>query len=402
MATNTISLRGALVCLTAALLCSYQFMLQGAPSVMVPQLMSSFDLDTSGIGWLTSVLLCFYLLFQIPGGYLADRCNARTLLVACSLLMAGACYWFSVSQSFWSASVSRAAMGVIASPVIVLCMTLASRWFPERYFPTMVGMVEAFALVGGGIGPLFIPDLMAHYGWQGAMQVVAVVGVLLAVLMAIFVRSKPEGSVPVGAEVEVAARPGDRATLMVCCLYGFGMFAMIASFGGLWGIPFFYERFPGEQEAVANMVAFIFVGAAIGAPFLGWLASLLQSKKTVMIACAITAPIFFSLLIFCSCSMQTLAVISFLAGVCSGGYMLAFSVVKKISNPARVGVYLAIANGCMLMAGPVMQPFIGFILESLAPSGLGELTTHDYQWAFAPLLLCQLLALVGALRLRDC
>lgn len=412
MATSFISLRGILVCSIAALFCSYQFMLQGAPSVMVPQLMDAFDLDVADIGWLTSSFLYLYLLFQVPGGYLADRCNARVLLVTCSLLMAVGCYWFSISESMLSASSSRAFMGVITSPVVVVCMTLASRWFPERYFPTLTGLIEAFALAGGGLGPLVLPNLMDAYGWQGAMQIVACFGIVLAVMIAFFVKSAPAVSgstvklheitcedISIGGNDRNAS--SDRISFILCCLYGFGLFAVITSFGGLWGIPFFYERFPGEQETVADMVALVFIGAAIGAPLLGWLACRVGSTRKVMVVCAVISPIFFSVLIFYPCSVTVMAFFCLMAGFSSGGYMLAFSVVKSISDPARVGVLLAITNGSMLLSGPVMQPLIGFILESLGQDGLSALSIQDYQIAFIPLLFCQFLALVAALFLKE-
>ena len=378
---------------------------------MVPQLMSAFDLDVADIGWLTSSFLCFYLLFQVPGGYLADHCNARLLLVICSVLMAVGCYWFSVSGSMLSASASRAFMGVVTSPVIVVCMTLASRWFPERYFPTLAGALEAFALAGGGLGPLILPNIMEAYGWQGAMQAAAIFGVVLAGMIAIFVKSTPPVSVSdaklhevtcgSGSEINVNDKhPLDRITLTLCCLYGFGLFAVITSFGGLWGIPFFYQRFPGAQEAVADMVALIFIGAAIGAPLLGWLACVAGSMRKVMVVCAIASPVLFSLLIFCPCSMIVMAMICFMAGVSTGGYMLAFSVVKSISPPERVGILLAVTNGSMLLAGPVMQLLIGFILEGIGHDGLSALSIQDYQLAFVPLLLCQLMALIVAICLK--
>lgn len=411
MATSSVSLRGILVCSIAALFCSYQFLLQGAPSVMVPQLMSVFQIDVADIGWLTSSFLCFYMLFQVPGGYLADRCNARILLVICSVLMAVACYWFSVAETLLSATASRALMGVVTSPVIVVCMTLASRWFPERYFPTLAGVIEAFALVGGGIGPLVLPNIMEVYGWRGAMQAAAVFGVVLAGMIAIFVKSAPPVSVSDAklhkvtclsdSEITVSDQSSfDLTSLILCCLYGFGLFAVITSFGGLWGIPFFYERFPGEQESVADMVSLIFIGAAIGAPMLGWFACLLGATRNVMLACAVMSPSLFGVLIFYPCSMGFMGIICFLTGVSSGGYMLAFSVVKKISPPEQVGVLLAITNGSMLLAGPVMQLLIGFILEGVGQEGLSALTIHDYQWAFVPLLLCQLMALIVAICLR--
>ena len=110
--------RAALVFTIASLFCSYQFMLQGATAVMVPQLQHGLGLDLAGVGLLTSSFLYTYLLCQLPGGYLADRVSTPTLLVACNLLMASACYWFSQSESLQEAALARGVMGVATAPGI--------------------------------------------------------------------------------------------------------------------------------------------------------------------------------------------------------------------------------------------------------------------------------------------
>ncbi len=139
---------------------------------------------------------------------------------------------------------------------------------------------------------------------------------------------------------------------------------------------------------------------AIGAPLLGWIACLLGSTRKVMVACAVTSPVLFSILIFYPCSMVLMGIVCFMAGISSGVYMLAFSVVKSISPPERVGILLAVTNGSMLLAGPIMQLLIGFILEGIGHDGLSALSVQDYQLAFLPLLLCQLMALIVAICLK--
>ncbi|WP_067518121.1 MFS transporter [Endozoicomonas ascidiicola] len=407
-----VCVRGVLVCAVASLFCSYQLMIQGAPSVMVPQLMSAFHLDVAGIGWLTSSYLYCYLIFQIPAGYLTDRINLTVLLSISSMLMAAACYWFSVSESVWSVFISRSLMGVIATPCIVASLTLACRWMREDQFPAMAGMVEAFAMLGGGLGPIVLPNLLDMCGWQCTMKIVALVGIVISFLILLMVKNAP--SYPVSdSETDISGRicstfkkgedaetePFNRMAYAQCCIFGFGLFSIISTFGGLWGIPFFYERFPGQEEAVGDVVGVMFLGAGIGAPLLGWLATRLGSSSKVMMGSSVMSVLLFSALIFCPFSLGVLGVLSFFTGFFSGGYILSFSLAKHFSPTNSKGFYLAIINASMLIAAPVMQPLIGLALEAKAPD-LDTLSVQDFQIAFLVLILCQLAAIIVAICLK--
>ena len=328
-------LRAALVCSIAGLFCSYQFMLQGATSVMVPQLTSGLDLSLADIGLLTSSFLYVYLLFQIPGGYLADRYRARYLLVLCSLLMALACYWFSTAGSMLESCMARGLMGIATSPAIVVCLNLVSRWFPERWFCGLAGLVEAFALAGGAAGPIVLPGLMEEYSWRGAMAMAAFPGCVLAVCSFIWVKDYPDDAD--NCQKESADKPDsdnsdqplNHGLYGLYCVFGFGLFAVISCFAGLWGIPFLNMRYPGQTELVALSISLIFIGAAIGAPLLGVITSRV-CPHFVMLLSLLAGMVTTGLLVFCSCPLSLIALLCFITGFACGGYMLIFGEVKKL------------------------------------------------------------------------
>ena len=367
---------------------------------MVPQLMSGLNLSLADIGLLTSSFLYVYLLFQLPGGYLADHFQARYLLVVCSLLMALACYWFSIADSMPEACMARGLMGIATSPAIVLCLNLVSRWFPERWFCGLAGLVEAFALGGGAAGPLVIPGLMESFGWRGAMVMIAIPGCILAVCSLVWVRDCPEGASVSGQESAGEKTQNgkesffDRGLYGLYCVFGFGLFGMISCFAGLWGIPFLNVRYPEHTEAVALSVSLIFIGAAIGASLLGFLTSRFRSL-IVMLLSLLAGMASTVLLVFCHCPISLIALLCFITGFACGGYMLVFGEVKKIAPKHFRGVLLAGANGSMLLAGPAMQPLMGWIVDyRIALSG-EQVTLTDYQIGLLPLLIMQLFSLLA-------
>ncbi|WP_263078993.1 MFS transporter [Endozoicomonas sp. Mp262] len=390
--------RAVLVCVTAALFCSYQVLIQGAPALMVSPLADSLELTMTQVGLLSSSFLYAYLIFQVPGAYLAGRCNLRVLLVICYLVMAAGCYWFSVAETMLSASMARVLMGIATSPSIVVSMTLVSRWFPEKWFPTLAGLVETAALAGGALGPVIIPDIMALGGWRYAMQWLAVAGVGLSLLALLFVRDAPavEHS---GRGVSEERQYGQssfpqlmkQGTFWLCCLYGFGMFAVLACFASLWGVPFLCERFPDDHSYVPHTIFLLFAGAAVGAPLIGFRASVSGRYRQLMALSALACMVFTGLAIFLPCSLVTMGCLCFFIGFSSGGYMLVFAAVKKVCSKENQGLGIAVANGSLLLGGPAMQPLVGAILNnSLQHSGV--LTVTDYQWALVPMFAVQLVA----------
>lgn len=406
---QTTVLKAALICITAALFCSYQFLLQGAPAVMVSPLTVSFGLTMTELGLLSSSFLYTYLICQIPGGYLADRYNLRLVLVLCCLLMALACYGFSIADNLATATLARALMGLATAPSIVISMTLVSRWFPDKWFPPLAGLVETSALAGGALGPVLIPELMAMGGWRQAMVWLALLGVVLAVLIGLFVRNVPPGKVP---EVRVSSHGGlalliRQKCFWLCCLYGFGLFAVLTCFGSLWGVPFLCERFPTDQPHAPHAIALLFAGAGIGAPAIGLWASASGRYQQLMGLSALVSLLITGLVIYLPCSLWVMDGLCFLAGLSCGGYMLVFAVVRKVCPRQTHGIALAAVNACLLLGGPVLQPLVGALLSGRQAVS-GEPLLGAYQWAFLPLLVVQLLSLLAVFGLsgiddkKDC
>ena len=392
--------RSVLVCLTASLFSCYQFLLQGAPAVMVMELADSFRLSMTDVGFLSSSFLYTYLLCQLPGGYIADKSNLRWLLVACTLLLALACYVFSVAESLWGVTTASVLMGVATGPAIAISMTLVARWFPDTWFPALAGFVETMALFGGALGPVIIPELMDWAGWRSAMACLAVVGVVLAVITVLIVRSHPKGMHHrlFTTDPEALSPQKERPFLQLirkrdfwlCSVYGFGMFSVMVCFGCLWGVPFLCERFPEHHHHAAQSISVLFIGAAIGAPLIGFLASLTGRDRLIMLLSAVSCLSLTAWAVYGECSLTTMVVLCFFIGFTSAGYMLAFAIVKRVCHPRCQGLAIAAVNGMIMLGGPVMQPLVGSLIGS-CPTDISVL--DNYTFALTPILISQLLAL---------
>ncbi len=94
----------------------YQFFLQISVSVMIPQLIAEFAIDSRGVGLLASSYFLFYIILQVPAGMLVDRFGARRVLAVGFLGCIGSCFILARAEQFWQAEVSRIFMGLTTSP----------------------------------------------------------------------------------------------------------------------------------------------------------------------------------------------------------------------------------------------------------------------------------------------
>ena len=99
--------------------------------------------------------------------------------------------WFALSGSFASATTARVFLGVCGAPAFAAAALVAVRWFPARRFALMLGLTEAFTLIGGLLVALVLPPLDLRFGRFGSSTVFCLVAVVLGTLCWIIIRDRP-------------------------------------------------------------------------------------------------------------------------------------------------------------------------------------------------------------------
>jgi len=91
----------------AAVFYFYEFVLRVSPSVMVPELMTSFGITASAVGFLSACYLYAYAPMQLPVGILMDRYGIKKVLSSASLLCGLGALLFAFAHHLISASIGR-------------------------------------------------------------------------------------------------------------------------------------------------------------------------------------------------------------------------------------------------------------------------------------------------------
>jgi MFS transporter, ACS family, D-galactonate transporter len=133
-----------------------------------------------------------YFLFQIPGGWLADRYGTRRMLGLFALLWSVATGLTALADSFVAIIMLQALAGMAQAGIFPCCVKSFAKWFPpaERAFPS--GLLASFMSVGGAIEKSLTAALLLYLTWQHVLLVYMLPGVAFAVWFFWWFRDQPE------------------------------------------------------------------------------------------------------------------------------------------------------------------------------------------------------------------
>jgi MFS family permease len=177
----------------------------------LPYIRKEFGLDNVTAGWMSSAFNLGYTLFQVPGGWLADRFGARTVLATAMAL------WsiFTVATGLASNAISLAAtrfvFGLSEAAAFPAASRALVRWLPARERAFGQGFQHAGSRFGSAVTPAIVVYLTVQLSWHWAFFIFGTAGIAWAVVWYTYYRNDPrEHSGVNSAEVAILAESGSR------------------------------------------------------------------------------------------------------------------------------------------------------------------------------------------------
>ncbi len=145
-----------------------------------------FHLTDAQLGWVFSAFSLGYGLFQIGGGWAADRLGPRRVLAL------GATWWAvfttltavvpaSLVHAFLTLCSVRFLLGVGESVMYPSSNRWVANWVPTAERGLANGLIFAGVGAGAALTPPLIASIMIHFGWRAAFWFCALLGLLVAV-----------------------------------------------------------------------------------------------------------------------------------------------------------------------------------------------------------------------------
>ena len=249
----------------------------------------------------------------VVAGFLQDRYGPQRVAAFGGILYALGFYLASQTESLiWLYVTFGAIAGAGNGFGYAIPIPVCSKWFPDRR-GLAVGLVVGGYGAGSGIyGPLAREVLIPAYGWQGTMQISAVVFLVMTLIAAWLLRNPPAGYKPPTAAPAPAAGAAPAAAAPVGHEFATGQMVRTPTFYLLWiayclgaaaGLMVISQLVPVGEAAGLGAAAGLgltigAIGNTGGRVLSGWMSDTfgrLNTLRLMVLLSAVALPLFYIL-----------------------------------------------------------------------------------------------------------
>lgn len=310
-------------------------------------------------------------LFGFIAGWVVDKFGPRRLMMTGILMAGGALIGLSWMTSLWMFYLFYLfnALGYVCGGPLPN-QVLLSRWFDKSR-----GKAMGFAYLGIGVGGALVPLLAVYLnntlGWRGALRVLGILMIALALPMAYFVKESPEGeegnkdAAPIAPMGKIFRSPA-------FYLLALGSMCSIGAVGGTnQHLKLFLSLDQGYgQDDAAKIFSLILTFSIIGRLLMGWLTDYFP-KKYVMLIIYLLIVAAIPLLFFAS-TPGVMYLFAAIFGLGLGGeYLIIPLMAAELFGVKVLGRLLGVILTADGVAEAVSPMFIGYLRDQTGSYRLG-------------------------------
>jgi len=337
---------------------------------LIPLLRDYFHASDAQLGSLQTWLLVVLALASFPFGFFADRLSRKGIIAVGIFLWSAACFAGGLVTTFSAFLIARALVGLGEAAYAPAAQSMISGAFPPERRAFAQAIFASGMLLGGAAGQAFGGLVGPHYGWQAALFVIAVLGVLPALAL-IGLEDPPRGPrsevVPI---VRLLSVPAFLAMIGAGICITFSTVSLIT-----WGVDFAktYKDFSLREASVSLALITLLslvLGVLVGGYVADWLNRSFAYGRIVAVAAGFLLAAPFLLLAIQSEEKSTVLVGLFVASFFMSWYHGPVTAVLHDMMPRRayatsVGVYM----------------FATQLIGGLGPNIIGRISDlHDLQF----------------------
>ena len=368
------SVYSLVVWLTGTLFYFYEFFIQVAPNVMMPDLTRHFGITAAQFGFLATAYYVGYAMMQIPAGTLLDRFGARRLIVIATLICALGSFLTAHANTWALVELARFATGIGSAFAALGSLVLAANWFPTNRFGMLSGFVLTLGMLGAVSGQHPLAVMVESIGWRESLDVLTVIGLVYAALTWFVIQDhkNPMNRHKINASqsfkelllnvVKIIRQPQP----WLLAIYGLLMFTPTLTLGASWGAGFLMAAYHLPLTKAGAMISLIFIGWAIGCPVFGFISDRIRLRKPPLYISSIGGTICLFIIIYIHMpSTFMLGTLMLFFGIFSGAFLSSFSIARELQPAKATGAALGFMNMAQSLGGAILPPVVGLILDLL-------------------------------------
>ncbi len=152
------------------------------------------------VGLIFSLFGYPYLVFQVVGGWFADRFGPRWTLSICGLVWASATVLTGFAGGMISMAIARLLLGLGEGATFPVATRAMSDWLPGGKAGWAQGITHASARLGNAITPPLIAILIVSVSWRGSFYIVGIISLVWAFAWFWYYRDDPRQHPGITAE----------------------------------------------------------------------------------------------------------------------------------------------------------------------------------------------------------
>jgi len=162
-------------------------------SVAGPRIQEYLCIGPQEWGWVVGMFAVAYGVFEIPGGWMADRFGPRLILTRIVLWWSAFTALTGAVSGFHALLLTRFCFGAGAAGAFPSAGASIASWFPTSERGRAFGSFLYLAMqAGGALSPLLVVPIQMRYGWRASFYVFALLGVVWAVVWFLWFRNTPQ------------------------------------------------------------------------------------------------------------------------------------------------------------------------------------------------------------------
>ena len=243
------------------------------------------------MGFVFSAFAYPYLLFQVFGGWVADKVGPRKSLLFCGLIWSGATFATGLVHGMVSLVAARVILGFGEGATFPTATRAMSYWTPKGKRGFAQGITHAFSRLGNSLAPWLVALIIVTISWRASFLIIGMVGIIWALVWGFYYRDDPKSHPAMTAE-EIASLPAyvpNRKTAVkvpwrrliprmapvtvVYFCYGWMLWLFLS-----WIPSFFKGQFHLDLKTSALFASGIFISGVVGDILGGFVSDQLYEK----------------------------------------------------------------------------------------------------------------------------
>ncbi len=338
----------------------FQFLIRVSPSTIISEIIQKFSITAADFGYFSAAYYAGYGLTHIPIAIMLDRYRIDIIIASSVTLVSLGLVPLIYSENWIIVIVSRFIVGAASSAAILSAFKITNLFFPKNLVSRLLGFIVCMGLLGAVLGGRYISELNLIIGWQNVIKYLIMIGLISSALLFIIqiFQILPTVEAIKSTEPDLSVIFRNRKIILFGLLASL-LVGTLEGFADVWAVPFLETVYGYSKDVAASLPIFIFIGTAIGALILPWLAEKYQVYFRIIVSSGLIMIIILISLLLIRPNWIITSILFLVLGICSSYKLLVLYINSKNTVLAHSTLAAAVTNMFFMSFGFIFHSLIG-------------------------------------------